>query len=117
VKLPPAREAVLFVLPLFWRLLFKYRVRAGAAWRSITISDQALCFFGGRFGIALARSVSADENVREGWAEDNVRTVQEKLRDGGFYSGEIDGAYSSDLALALTRYQIRNGLPITSQLG
>ena len=67
-------------------------------------------------GIALARSVSADENVREGWAEDNVRTVQEKLRDGGFYSGEIDGAYSSDLALALTRYQIRNGLPITGQL-
>jgi Putative peptidoglycan binding domain len=67
-------------------------------------------------GIAFARSVSADENVRAGWAEDNVRTVQEKLRDGGFYSGAIDGAYSSDLALALTRYQIRNGLPITGQL-
>ena len=33
-----------------------------------------------------------------------------------FYSGAIDGAYSSDLALALTRYQIRNGLPITGQL-
>jgi peptidoglycan hydrolase-like protein with peptidoglycan-binding domain len=67
-------------------------------------------------GIVFARSVSADENVRAGWAEDNVRTVQEKLRDGGFYSGAIDGAYSSDLALALTRYQIRNGLPITGQL-
>jgi hypothetical protein len=67
-------------------------------------------------GIAFAGSVSADENVRDGWAEENVRTVQEKLRDGGFYSGEIDGAYSSDLALALTRYQIRNGLPITGQL-
>ena len=58
-------------------------------------------------GIAFVRSVSADENVR---------AVQEKLRDGGFYSGEIDGAYSSDLALALTRYQIRNGLAITGQL-
>ncbi len=67
-------------------------------------------------GIAFAGSVSADENVRAGWAEDNVRKVQEKLRDGGFYSGEIDGAYSSDLALALTRFQIRNGLPITGQL-
>ena len=67
-------------------------------------------------GIAFAGSVSADENVRAGWAEDNVRRVQEKLRDGGFYSGEIDGAYSSDLALALTRFQIRNGLPITGQL-
>lgn len=50
------------------------------------------------------------------WADQNVQAVQEKLRDGGFYSGEIDGAYSSDLSAALTRYQIRNGLPITGQL-
>jgi peptidoglycan hydrolase-like protein with peptidoglycan-binding domain len=67
-------------------------------------------------GIACAGSVPADENVRAGLAEDNVRTVQKKLYNGGFYTGEIDGAYSSDLALALTRYQIRNGLPITGQL-
>jgi Putative peptidoglycan binding domain len=58
-------------------------------------------------GLALAGSVSADENVRE---------VEEQLRDGGFYSGEIDGAYSSQLAEALTRYQTRNKLPVTGQL-
>jgi peptidoglycan hydrolase-like protein with peptidoglycan-binding domain len=57
--------------------------------------------------LAIVRLVSAD---------DNVRAVEMKLRDGGFYSGEIDGAYSSQLAAALTRYQIRNGLPITGQL-
>ncbi len=56
------------------------------------------------------------EALSAGWAEDNVRTVQTKLREGGFYSGEIDGAYSSDLAAALARYQIRNGLPITGRL-
>jgi peptidoglycan hydrolase-like protein with peptidoglycan-binding domain len=60
-------------------------------------------------GLAVVGFVSADETG-------NVRAVQEKLRDGGFYSGEIDGAYSSQLATALTRYQIRNGLPITGQL-
>ena len=49
-------------------------------------------------------------------ADDNVRDVQQKLRDDGFYSGEIDGAYGSELAAALTRYQIRKGLPITGQL-
>jgi Putative peptidoglycan binding domain len=58
-------------------------------------------------GIAVAGSVSADDNVRE---------VQEQLRDGGFYSGEIDGAYSSELSAALTRYQIRKGLAVTGQL-
>jgi peptidoglycan hydrolase-like protein with peptidoglycan-binding domain len=58
-------------------------------------------------GLAIVKLVSAD---------DNVRAVEMKLRDSGFYSGEIDGAYSSQLAAALTRYQIRNGLPITGQL-
>jgi peptidoglycan hydrolase-like protein with peptidoglycan-binding domain len=47
-------------------------------------------------GLAIVRLVSAD---------DNVRVVQMKLRDGGFYSGEIDGAYSSQLAATLTGYQ------------
>ena len=67
-------------------------------------------------GIVFARSVSADENVRAGWAEDNVRVVQEKLHEAGLYFGKIDGAYSSELAAALGRYQIRNGLLITGQL-
>ena len=58
-------------------------------------------------GLALAVSVCAD---------DNVRAVQEKLRVGGFYLGEIDGAYSSQLAAALTRYQVRKGLAVTGQL-
>jgi hypothetical protein len=58
-------------------------------------------------GFALAGAARANDDVRE---------VQEKLRGDGFYSGQIDGAYSSDLSAALTRYQIRKGLPITGQL-
>jgi hypothetical protein len=66
-----------------------------------------ISLFAVMIGLALAVSVCAD---------DNVRAVQEKLRDGGFYSGEIDGAYSSELAAALTRYQVRKGLAVTGQL-
>lgn len=58
-------------------------------------------------GLACVISVMAD---------DNVRAVQTKLKEAGFYMGEIDGAYSSELSTALTRYQVRNGLPITGQL-
>lgn len=58
-------------------------------------------------GLWLAMLVRADDNVRE---------VQTKLSDEGFYFGEIDGAYSSDLSAALSRYQIRKGLPISGQL-
>lgn len=49
-------------------------------------------------------------------ANDNVRTVQTKLKAEGFYFGEVDGAFSSDLSAAMTRYQIRNGLEVTGQL-
>jgi hypothetical protein len=66
-----------------------------------------IAVFAVTIGLALAASVCAD---------DNVRTVQTKLRDGGFYLGEIDGAYSNQLSAALSRYQIRNGLPITGHL-
>src|SRR5581483_5175381 len=61
-------------------------------------------------------SSSRLQGISGGWAEENVRLVQTKLKESGFYSGEIDGAYGSELAAALTRYQIRNGLPITGQL-
>src|SRR5436305_1867193 len=64
----------------------------------------------------VAGSVAAKENVGASGAEENVRAVQSKLADEGCYFGEIDGAYSSDFSAALSRYQIRNGLPITGQL-
>jgi peptidoglycan hydrolase-like protein with peptidoglycan-binding domain len=67
-------------------------------------------------GLTVAGLVWAEENVGTGWAEENVRVVQMKLREAGLYFGDIDGAYSSELAAALGRYQIRNGLPITGQL-
>src|SRR6267378_4679847 len=70
--------------------------------------------------LAFAASIYADDyrpvDSQEGWRPDNVRAVQGKLRDSGLYFGEIDGTYSSELAAALGRYQIRDGLPITGQL-
>jgi peptidoglycan hydrolase-like protein with peptidoglycan-binding domain len=70
--------------------------------------------------LAFAASIRADDyrpvDLQEGWGPDNVRAVQEKLHEDGLYFGAIDGAYGSELAAALGRYQIRNGLQITGQL-
>ena len=49
-------------------------------------------------------------------ADNQVRTVQSRLKAGGFYSGEVNGIYDSETAGAVTRYQIRNGLQITGKL-
>lgn len=63
------------------------------------------------FAVAISFSVLVSAS-----ANDNVRTVQTKLKAEGFYFGEVDGAFSSDLSAAMTRYQIRNGLEVTGQL-
>lgn len=89
-----------------WQTLCRYHERAtsGIRYPYVRIRFVLLAIATGLWFAALVR------------AGDNVREVQEKLRDDGLYSGEIDGAYSSDLSAALSRYQVRNGLPITGQL-
>jgi peptidoglycan hydrolase-like protein with peptidoglycan-binding domain len=49
-------------------------------------------------------------------AADDIRAVQNRLKAGGFYFGEVNGQYDKDTAAAVTRYQIRNGLQITGKL-
>lgn len=49
-------------------------------------------------------------------ADENVRAVQSKLKEGGFYFGDLNGTYGTDTSAAVTRYQIRKGLPISGKL-
>lgn len=49
-------------------------------------------------------------------ADETIRAAQSRLKEGGFYFGEVNGTSSSETAAAVTRYQIRHGLPITGQL-
>src|SRR5437763_6840459 len=50
------------------------------------------------------------------WADPAVQSAQQKLQDGGFYYGEINGQKDADTTAAIRRYQIRNGLQITGEL-
>jgi len=49
-------------------------------------------------------------------ADDQLRTVQQTLKDQGFYYGEVDGEEGSETNAAIRRYQIRNGLQVTGKL-
>src|SRR3712207_4352959 len=60
----------------------------------------ALCFA----AVSLAR------------ADSTTAAVQQKLKDQGFYYGEITGNKDADTTAAIRRYQIRNGLKITGEL-
>jgi peptidoglycan hydrolase-like protein with peptidoglycan-binding domain len=50
------------------------------------------------------------------WADPAIESAQQKLKDGGFYYGEINGRKDADTIAAIRRYQIRNGLKITGEL-
>jgi len=43
-------------------------------------------------------------------ADQLVESVQQALKDQGFYYGEINGETNANLTAAIRRYQIRNGL-------
>jgi peptidoglycan hydrolase-like protein with peptidoglycan-binding domain len=49
-------------------------------------------------------------------ADDNIASVQQMLKEQGFYYGEINGQKNADTTAAIRRYQIRSGLPVTGEL-
>jgi len=49
-------------------------------------------------------------------ADQAIASVQQKLKDQGFYYGEINGRKDPNTIAAIRRYQIRNGLKITGEL-
>ena len=50
------------------------------------------------------------------WADQVIESVQQKLKEQGFYYGEITGKKDTDTTAAIRRYQIRNGLQITGEI-
>jgi peptidoglycan hydrolase-like protein with peptidoglycan-binding domain len=49
-------------------------------------------------------------------ADQMIESVQQSLKDQGFYYGEITGQMSADLTAAVRRYQIRSGLQVNGEL-
>jgi peptidoglycan hydrolase-like protein with peptidoglycan-binding domain len=50
------------------------------------------------------------------WADDLTRELQQRLKDQGFYYGDVDGQPGDETSAAIRRYQIRYGLKVTGQV-
>jgi peptidoglycan hydrolase-like protein with peptidoglycan-binding domain len=48
-------------------------------------------------------------------ADEQTRVLQGRLREQGFYYGEVDGRGGEETSAAIRRYQIRHGLRVTGQ--
>ncbi len=49
-------------------------------------------------------------------ADQVVESVQQALKDEGFYYGEVNGDMNANVTAAIRRYQIRNGLQVSGKL-
>ena len=49
-------------------------------------------------------------------ADELVESVQQALKDEGFYYGEVNGDMNANVTAAIRRYQIRNGLQVSGEL-
>jgi peptidoglycan hydrolase-like protein with peptidoglycan-binding domain len=49
-------------------------------------------------------------------ADQTVQSVQQVLKDQGFYYGNVTGDKSAETTAAVRRYQIRNGLQVTGEM-
>src|SRR5246127_2125960 len=49
-------------------------------------------------------------------ADQTVQSVQQALKDQGFYYGNVTGDKSAETTSAIRRYQIRNGLQVTGDI-
>lgn len=48
---------------------------------------------------------------------EEVRTIQEKLKRWGYYSGSVDGIYGSQTVSAVKKFQQKNGLTVDGIAG
>ena len=55
--------------------------------------------------------------LREGSRGSEVRTVQQKLKNWGYYSGEVDGIFGPLTTAAVKSFQRKNGLAVDGVVG
>ena len=55
--------------------------------------------------------------LRPGDSGDDVRSVQNRLRELGYYTGALDGKYGSGTTTAVLQFQLKNGLKADGKAG
>ena len=64
----------------------------------------------GVLALLLMGNMAQAATYRQGDTGDQIRTIQEKLKRWGYYSGEVDGVFGSKTRDAVMYFQRKNGL-------
>ncbi|MBR7142613.1 MAG: spore cortex-lytic enzyme [Clostridia bacterium] len=67
--------------------------------------------------LCLCAAVTADALSRRGSTGNEVTQIQKKLKQWGYYNGEIDGVFGSRTEAAVKSFQRKNGLAVDGVAG
>lgn len=84
--------------------------------RRKTVLAIAVIFAVNIFIIMLAQSAWADL-YKKGSSGTTVTEIQTRLKNWGYYNGEVDGVYGSRTEAAVRYFQQKNGLSVDGQVG
>lgn len=68
------------------------------------------------FALSMSQYASADL-YKKGSSGATVREIQTRLKNWGYYFGEVDGIYGSQTEKAVRYFQSKNGLSVDGQVG
>lgn len=68
-------------------------------------------------GVAIFRANEVDALSKYGSSGEEVKQIQTKLKNWGYYKGEIDGIYGSKTVQAVKDFQKKNNLTVDGIVG
>lgn len=67
--------------------------------------------------MAVTPAMAQSEALKRGSTGSDVKAVQSRLKQWGYYSGPVDGIYGSATEAAVRKFQQRNGLTVDGKVG
>ena len=74
------------------------------------IMSIVMIFCAGVVGLSVSIDSYSEQVIETGLTTSQIRTVQTKLKNWGYYSGEVDGIFGSKTRAAVISFQKKNGL-------
>ena len=68
-------------------------------------------------GVAIFRANEVDALSKYGSSGEEVKQIQTKLKNWGYYKGNVDGIYGTKTFNAVKKFQSKNGLTIDGLVG
>ncbi len=68
-------------------------------------------------GIYNADTYTSEQVIATGLTTNQIKTVQQKLKNWGYYTGSVDGIYGTKTKTAVKKFQKNNGLTVDGIVG